>query len=195
MLQQQAAHDRCIGIVLTGLVYAAIVRCSRPRKRPQAGDRRRARVLVRRLGHGRPAHRDRGPDAGAEGGAPAPGPRRLRHHREGPHRPYRAPGARAAGADLAAHRRARPQQALSLRRRHRGHLVLLLRRLERLLSRDAGAGRGARALSAGLPKPKAPPRPHRSGRFATRSIRTSCSTRSTRSRRWSWPAGPTRRRT
>ena len=57
------------------------------------------------------------------------------------------------------------------------HLAVLLHRLERLLHREPGAGARRLARSAAWPMPKALRRPRRSGRFATRSIRTSCSTR------------------
>ncbi len=56
-------------------------------------------------------------------------------------------------------------------------------------------GRGFGRSSAGQPKPRAPRRRPRSVPCATRSIRISCSTRSTRCRRWSWQAAPRKRRT
>ena len=59
--------------------------------------------------------------------------------------------ARAAGADLA-QRCTSSIRRSSFRyaRRHRGHLAVLLRRVERLLPRDAGPGRSAAARSAAL---------------------------------------------
>ena len=160
----------------------------------EKGDRRRPRLVRRFLGHGRQLHRNRRHDARAKGGLPLPVARRLRDHREGPHAHRRAARAGAAGADLAARRTARCQQAHPLRRRHGGRLAVLLRRLERLLPGHRRAGRSAKCQAKARSKPKAPHRPRRSGRSATRSIRTSCSTRSTRCRRWSWPAARTRPR-
>ncbi len=140
----------CIGIVLTGLVYAAIATFAARREHPQEGDRCRRSPRSPRPGAWPACFiGDRRPDARAEGGVPLPVPRRLRHHREGPHLTVERAGAGAAGADLAARRRARCQQALPLRRRHGGHLAVLLRRLERLLSRDGRAGRGARRQAPG----------------------------------------------
>ena len=137
-----------IGVVLTGLIYLAIAGFGR------GGTIRRKAVIAALASLGRGSRHGRDPDpdrrlsAREQRGDALPGARGLRPRRERQPDPHRTQRRRAVGDDLAQGWRARSQQAHPLRARRRGHLAVLLPRVERFLSRQPGPGRGARRKTA-----------------------------------------------